>query len=264
MQIEATERDKPKGKSVLLFSGGMDSFIMAHLLKPDVLLYVPHGQKYEEVERNAIYRLIRNNFIDKSNVVVASAGFESNILNLGRSERQDGIIPLRNLYLLALAAQYGETLYIGAMHGDRTIDKSQEFLDRMADMLNLLYQDQHWCEKRTFEVKAPYKLYTKTELVGEYLHQGGNQEALELSYSCYEGDTIPCWKCKSCVRKAVALINNGIRPLRFKFENVEWLQPNTEIYNKIVKGPAMSDGWRGREDIDFRYAMLRAGFRDQY
>ena len=44
------EKEKPTGKTVLLFSGGMDSMIFDHLLKPDVLLYLPTGSKYEYIE----------------------------------------------------------------------------------------------------------------------------------------------------------------------------------------------------------------------
>ena len=43
-------KEKPSGKTVLLFSGGMDSMIFDHLLKPDVLLYLPTGSKYEYIE----------------------------------------------------------------------------------------------------------------------------------------------------------------------------------------------------------------------
>jgi hypothetical protein len=140
------------------------------------------------------------------------------------------------------------------MHGDRTLDKSETFLTYTQYLLDYLYQDQHWCEGRKFEIQAPYKLYTKTELVGEYLHQGGNPEALKLSYSCYMGGK-PCQKCKACVRKAVALINNNIHVPGFSFNEVEWLQEGTEIYEKIYKNQ-----WRGREDDDFKKAMLKMRF----
>ena len=51
-------KEKQKNKMVLLFSGGMDSIIFDHLLKPDVLLYIPTGSKYESVETQKLNDLI--------------------------------------------------------------------------------------------------------------------------------------------------------------------------------------------------------------
>ena len=49
-QMVTQERAGPIDKSVLLFSGGMDSLCYAHLLKPDLLLYIPTGARYELTE----------------------------------------------------------------------------------------------------------------------------------------------------------------------------------------------------------------------
>ena len=51
------EKFKNKGKSVLLFSGGMDSLIFDKLLNPDILLYIPSGSKYKEIESKKIKEL---------------------------------------------------------------------------------------------------------------------------------------------------------------------------------------------------------------
>ena len=47
-------RERVRGKSVLLFSGGMDSVIFDKLLNPDILLYIPTGPVYEEIETHKI------------------------------------------------------------------------------------------------------------------------------------------------------------------------------------------------------------------
>lgn len=243
--IQTQHKDKPKGKSVLLFSGGLDSFIISKLEKIDILLYLRHGNRYEYLETHTINQLEKGGYLKGSKLVI------KNNIDLQDFERDDAIIPLRNLFLLSMAALYGERLYIGAVYGDRTLDKSLEFLAKLEDMLNYLFQDQHWCESRKFEVLAPYKDCTKTELVSYYLDAGYDPKGLLVSYSCYEGKGgVPCWQCKACVRKAVALINNGIKVDGFDFNKVPWLQSTSDIYMQI-----MNNQWRGREDEDFKKAM---------
>ena len=44
-------KEQVRGKSVLLFSGGMDSLIINSLLKPDILLNVSMNSTYDDRER---------------------------------------------------------------------------------------------------------------------------------------------------------------------------------------------------------------------
>ena len=47
-------KETRKDKSVLLFSGGMDSVMFDLLLNPDILLYIPTGSNYEIIETDKI------------------------------------------------------------------------------------------------------------------------------------------------------------------------------------------------------------------
>ena len=44
-------KEQVRGKSVLLFSGGQDSLIINHLMKPDVLLNISMNSNYDKTER---------------------------------------------------------------------------------------------------------------------------------------------------------------------------------------------------------------------
>ena len=72
---------------VLLYSGGMDSWLIDKIWKPDVKLYVDMNTKYSQEE---IKRLPSDVIIDK--------------LDLSKWEREDKIIPLRNMYLIGIAS----------------------------------------------------------------------------------------------------------------------------------------------------------------
>ena len=199
------EKQKPTGKMVLLFSGGMDSVIFDHLLQPDILLYLPTGSKYEDIETKKMLDLTSKGYVDGSKLVVLP-----DVLNLSKFERDDAIVPNRNAFLLLFASLYGETLILGSVQGDRSYDKDEIFYDKMEALLNHMWQEQHWTEEKSFKVMSPYKNTTKTQLIKDYLADDGKPEILLESYSCYEGKEELCGWCKPCFRKWVSLHNNGI------------------------------------------------------
>lgn len=184
-------------KKVLLYSGGMDSWIIDKLWKPDVKLYVDVGASYAKEEMKRL----------PADVVVEK-------LDLSKFERSDKILPLRNLYFVMLATNYGNEICLGATYGDRVLDKSEEFAAKAGELLSYLYQPQHWTEGREIKVNVDFKQYTKAELLCLYLEQGGNlQDAFLNSFSCYAPDSSghECWHCKPCIRKAIAFLLNGYR-----------------------------------------------------
>ncbi|MEM0142712.1 MAG: 7-cyano-7-deazaguanine synthase [Candidatus Parvarchaeum sp.] len=224
-------------KSVLLFSGGMDSVMYAYLLHPDVLLRVNMHESYEERERSA------------TEVVVELMGWENiyvednETFNFSAMERSDYIIPNRNIYLIAKASEYGEIIWLSSVNGDRSLDKDEEFYADMEKLLNHVWDEQHWTKKRTIQVTAPFKPNTKTQLLKIYLENGGPIDSILASYSCYKGEEKPCGICKPCMRKAVALVNNGIDITGY-FQN----SPLTAIQEVLPL--AMAGKYRGQEDKD--------------
>lgn len=222
--VDITPRSKhPRtGKSVLLYSGGLDSVLFDHLLKPDVLVHIPSGATYEAVERKHLRQLIDKGGVDENKLVVLD-----NVINLKRFERSDSVVPNRNAFYLLFSSLYGEKLYIGAVEGDGNLDKDETFFARMKDLLDHMWQNTDWNEGRTFEVLSPYKHRTKASLVKDYLAAGHDPEHLLTSYSCHNGAEPACGICGPCSRKWVALAVNdvdfpeGYFAGRF-WENEEW------------------------------------------
>lgn len=248
--IETKSKFKNLNKSVLLFSGGMDSLIFDKLLNPDILLYIPSGSNYESIENKKVLNLADKGFIDKSKLVVLD-----NVLNLRRFERDDMIVPNRNAFLILLASMYGETIYLGSVQGDRSSDKCPEFFEKIEILLNQMWNEQHWTEERKFKILDPYKEFTKTELVKMFLEAGGDTNALLESYSCYGGSETLCGQCKPCIRKFIALVNNNIKIPENYYESnpadAEWIY---EFLPRMYKGE-----YRGKEDADFIVALKKLG-----
>ena len=188
-------------KKVLLYSGGMDSWLMSKLWKPDIKLYVDMKTRYSENELARIRK--------EPDVQVVE-------FPLGQWERKDAIIPLRNMYLAMVACNVTGSedveILIGATAGDRVLDKSPAFVAKATDILSYLYTPQHWIpEGKKVKVCIDYKQYTKTDLLKMFKQRGGDlEEAFTRSFSCYDPvDGHECWHCKPCFRKFTAFSEAG-------------------------------------------------------
>lgn len=209
-------------KKVLLYSGGTDSWLIAQLWKPDVLLYVDMKSRYSRAE---LYSLRINN----KTVPIIYAD-----LPLGQFEDpQTAFIPCRNMYLLMLASNYGDEICLGANKEDigGSSDKDLDFLNEAEHMLNRLLKKQSLYEGKTIKIEKSFLNYTKEELLEMYLKQGGDIDKFKYStFSCYTptGAGRECLSCKACFRKFVVAYGNGAtysieekrKMLKFIEENV--------------------------------------------
>ena len=212
-------------KKILLYSGGSDSWLIDKLWRPDEKVYVDMKTRYssDEIKKQ-----------DKSVNIIE--------FPLGKYERDDAIIPLRNLYLpMVICNEYPNQdldICLGATAGDRVLDKSYVFADSASALLTYLYSPQHWIPKgRRIHINIDFKKYTKTQLLKMYIEQGGNIEtAFNSSFSCYEPNNgKECWHCKPCFRKFVSFALNG---MKFNKEIVETVISyiNSEILPDILNG----------------------------
>ena len=212
-------------KKILLYSGGSDSWLIDKLWRPDEKVYVDMKTRYSSDEIKKL---------DKSVNIIE--------FPLGKYERDDAIIPLRNLYLLmVICNEYPNqdlNICLGATAGDRVLDKSYVFADSASALLTYLYSPQHWIPKgRRIHINIDFKKYTKTQLLKMYIEQGGNIEtAFNSSFSCYKPNNgKECWHCKPCFRKFVSFALNG---MKFNKEIVETVISyiNLEILPDILNG----------------------------
>ena len=208
-------------KALVLFSGGLDSTVLATQMKQEAtetrLLSIDYGQRHAKE-------------LDHSQKVADHLGLAHEILKLpqlgqilGGSSLTDKsitlpeghyaeesmkstVVPNRNMILLALAGGHAlsigfDTIAYAAHAGDHTIypDCRPEFADAMNKALGL-------ADWNDLNLHRPYVEMTKSDLVtlGEELNA-----PLQLTWSCYAGNEIHCGKCGTCVerKEAFALAN---------------------------------------------------------
>lgn len=187
-------------QKVLLSSGGMDSFLLAHEpeLRGAIHVFVNIRQKYlakEQVAAQLVAKLAGAQFV------------QMKTLDMAAWEHPTGIIPFRNAELILCAAQNGNLIYLGVIADEINSDKSPEFCKAMEDVLNISHRPQYWTEGKHFEIRTPFRHMSKTHLLQRYLSNGGSMENVLQSVSCYDGGQHHCGRCASCFKRWVALTN---------------------------------------------------------
>lgn len=184
---------------VLLNSGGMDSYLLAHEpeLEGALHLFVDVGQRYAKKELKAA------TFIAEKCGANLQQVFATNLAQF--EHIPTGIIPFRNAEMILCAAQYADQIYLGVIADEVNSDKSEEFLRLMEAVMNVSHKKQYWTEGRRFSLHTPFRNTSKTELVRRYLRRGGSMEDLLQSVSCYSQSDIHCGQCSSCFKRWVAL-----------------------------------------------------------
>jgi 7-cyano-7-deazaguanine synthase in queuosine biosynthesis len=196
-----------KSDSVLLFSGGIDSYVAWHYLGKPKTVYFDLNTPYTKNEIGVIQNLIPSTIIEKV---------------IDFSSRQEGIhafVPYRNLHLALLANKYADTIIIAGLKDDKVNDKNErvfrQFSYLMSDMMG-----------RKIVVNSPFWENTKEQIVYWYLTvHGGSKENLLQTISCYtpeksSGIKNYCGECPACFRKFTALRINGIYELPFHNYNL--------------------------------------------
>ena len=181
-------------KQILLYSGGMDSYIAWYLLDMPPTLFVNLKVRYWEKELQAVINTIPDTMIIECP-------------QIGKYEEDDANVPLRNLYLIMFAAnEKADIIWLIVQKDEMSIpDRSGNFLFNCNYFLSYL-------TKREIKIKTPFVDMDKTDMVRAYLSKGGDIEKLLKTVGCFSPEKGHCGDCGACFRRYVAFKNNGIDP----------------------------------------------------
>lgn len=227
-------------KQVILYSGGMDSYILSAMYPDAMRIYVDVRSRYADKEMAHLPR----------GVTVVRG------LDLSSWERADAIIPGRNFFLALVAAQYGEEIMLGATLGDLSTDKDPKFAALGTELLQHMFSGRHFQDpERSPRIALPISGMSKGQLVAWYMKQRRrDQLGLVNTVSCYHPDKLQCGECKSCVRKWIALEHSHVTNAAIWSSDPKKSAALAEIAAKLRKPAGV---WRGPvEDAETR-AVLR-------
>ena len=203
-------------KALVLFSGGLDSTVLAAQLKAHAtetrLLSIDYGQRHaKELElaekiAQAIALPHRTLRLPDLGPLLGGSSLTDEKVELpqghyAEESMKTTVVPNRNMILLALAGGHAlsigfDTIAYAAHSGDHTIypDCRPEFAKAMETALSL-------ADWKRLSLHRPFVHLPKSELV-----QIGNKigAPLELTWSCYAGREKHCGKCGTCVERKEA------------------------------------------------------------
>jgi 7-cyano-7-deazaguanine synthase in queuosine biosynthesis len=205
------------GTDVVLFSGGVDSFIgWFRCGRPD-LLYVTIDHRYQALEQRAVTKLacVVPGLDKRLKVSLA-------LERLGQWEKPDAEIPARNLLLAVNAAVLGYSkIGLVCQQDERSIpDRSNHFFAATSNLLSQLFI-------RDIELRPVFPQWDKTDMVGWFLKDDQIVASREKRISWLK-DTVACYRpvlithssgmeypqqcgaCPACFRRAIAFSLNGI------------------------------------------------------
>lgn len=198
-------------KTVILYSGGLDSFILREYaqrvlqLNP-ISVFFDYGQPYLKKELAALPEDVIVHKIDwlKEHSVTGQIG----------GSEYSYYITNRNLSLISLAASiYTPNLILTAFYhctDERSTDANTEFLTRANDLLKYIIVPYYTSE---FSVEAPFSTLGwggKLEAIQWALSVGIIAEQLLATSSCFDPHVERCGVCDACFNRWLALSANGI------------------------------------------------------
>jgi len=180
---------------VLLYSGGVDSFIAYWYLNRPPVLFVDLGLKSNVLEKEAVWEASRKYSM---NLTIVSLPL---IWVPVMSEME---LPCRNMYLVLAGSHFADRIWLIVQRGELNLsDRSPTFMVMASEMLTQLWNG----TKK--EVCSPFVDRTKVEMVQWYVDNVGTVDELDQSTICCYRGKVFCGECSACFRKWVALRLNG-------------------------------------------------------
>jgi len=242
--IDVKKITQQTNRKVLLYSGGMDSYIISKIEKFDTILYINSNSKYSKAELN---------FLPPNTVV-------NNMLDLKEVELENSIVPLRNLFFVLISTFYGDEIILGATAGDRSYDKDLTFAKMSSNILSRIYMPSHWCSGREIKISLPYKNNTKLQLIQKFINNGGDiQELRDFSFSCYHptAENKQCGECKACVRKWISMLPWVNSKDDFEVDPVLYWHANIDKIRSNVGDSTLTRGVEDLETIDIYDNLIK-------
>jgi len=190
-------------KILILYSGGLDSFIMYHYAKkiyPGAVIncvWFDIGQSYNKKERDAL-----PNFVDVRKI----DWLKINEKLYGKSKNDSGniFIPGRNgvFTILGASIYLPDEIWLGALRGeihDTATDKNLSFQKKINDLLEYMFIPFNKQPKLIFPLVSGG--FGKLESVKWALENGITKEQLHNTSSCLNSEEGNCGRCVVCVRR---------------------------------------------------------------
>ena len=212
-------------KAIVLVSGGLDSCVTAALAKLDgfvlAFLHMNYGQRTEKRELKSFYDIgdyynVKDHLvvdISHLSIIGGSCLTDKNITvpeaNLYNLQIPVSYVPFRNANIMAAAVSWAEVMgvsviYVGAVEEDSSgyPDCRRSFFDVFEEVIKVGTKPE-----TNISIKTPLINLSKSEII----KRGMELDApLDLTWSCYKWEDVPCGECDSCALRERGFQQAGI------------------------------------------------------
>ena len=221
-------------KALVLSSGGVDSttalgMAVAQYGKENVIaLSVSYGQKHDKELQAAakvaafygvehlsldlakIFQYSNCSLLQQSTENIPEESYAEQLQKTGGTVPVSTYVPFRNGLFLSSAASIALSkdcgvIYYGAHADDAAGFAYPDCSCAFTDAMNTAIYEGSGHQLR---IEAPFVHWTKAQVVKKGLELG---VPYELTWSCYEGGEKPCGKCGTCIDRAKAFAENGVK-----------------------------------------------------
>jgi len=192
---------------VTLVSGGLDSTLMAVLVKEEKIeqfpLFIDYGQICKEQELKAC-NIVHKNLGLPEPVIIDVSGFgaliSSGLTDPAKRVNEDAFLPGRNLLFLLAGSAYAYQTNSNAVAIALLSEKNCIFPDQTNIFINRAQEIIDLALGRDIKIIAPLMQLSKAEVLRLAAKKG-----ISDTYSCHSGTEEPCGKCISCVERYEAM-----------------------------------------------------------
>ena len=117
-------------------------------------------------------------------------------------------VPARNLIFMAIAAGYAENYDYDFITVGLDFEEARTFPDNTHEFVERFDRVLEYGTIRSLKINAPLIDMNKVDIVRLGVLNGA---PLELSWSCYRSGDAPCGVCESCLRRARAFAEVGVK-----------------------------------------------------
>lgn len=207
-------------KIIILYSGGLDSFVLYHWTK----------KKYPNCEIKCIYYDYGNpvcrteisklpEFVTVKNIDWFDNSTEKLVGKKEEDHKGNIYIPGRNMVFAVLTAaqELPDYIFMGGLYEEAhnaATDKNVKFINKFNDLVNYVLSP--FKDKISLIFPFVDELYTKSMVIDWALNNGIQPDILGKLYSCfnYSENGLPCGECHSCMRSFSFFYKKGI-PIKF-------------------------------------------------
>lgn len=186
---------------VTLVSGGLDSTLMALLMKDEKVLqfplFVDYGQRAKRMELEACFNNHKKFDLPEPKVIkIPGYGrlIRSGLTDSSLDIHDDAFLPNRNLLFLLVASSYAYQVNAAAVAIGLLNEKYHIFPDQTKMFIENAQQLISTSLERNISIIAPLMKLNKKAVLDL-----AKQKKIMHTYSCHAGGKKPCGRCVSCL-----------------------------------------------------------------